>query len=250
LTKAQTLFIPALLVGAWWVVARQRGRLFSYVARVAIPYAGMAVVILPWTVRNYMAFNDFVFISTNGRATLLTGNNPSASGGYNEKDALVKQVPHDVAGQVANDRLAGALAIRWIRDNPVAFAALVPRKIWRLWAPDGEAEWSYEAGFKGYDNYSWLFRILRDFNQAYYIFLLVFFALSAVCFLRRWDALSPYAVTGFVLAAYFTLISVVFSGQSRFHFPLMPWVAMYTAWTITLWRRCENTGRGPVAIGT
>jgi len=27
----------------------------------------------------------------------------------------------------------------------------------------------------------------------------------------------------------------VFSGQSRFHFPLMPWVAMYAAWAITQW---------------
>ncbi|MEP6878259.1 MAG: hypothetical protein ABI865_05375, partial [Nitrosospira sp.] len=31
---------------------------------------------------------------------------------------------------------------------------------------------------------------------------------------------------------YLTAISIVFSGQPRFHFPVMPWVIMYAAWSV------------------
>jgi hypothetical protein len=250
LTKAQTLFIPAVLFVAWWLAARERGRLFSYVGKAAVVYAAMAVVILPWAARNYIAFGEFILISTNGGGTLLSGNNPSARGDYTEDDALVKQVPNDVAGQVANDRLATFLAIKWIRDNPIAFTILIPKKIWRLWAPDGESEWSYQAGFKGYDDYWVLFRAVRGLNQLYYGSLILLLALSTSYFVRRHRALSAYATTGYVLAAYFTAISIVFSGQSRFHFPLMPWVAMYAAWTITQWAGRSHGAGGAVAIST
>jgi hypothetical protein len=249
LTKAQTLFIPAVLFAVWWLATGERVRLLSCVGRAAVVYAAMAVVILPWTARNYIAFGELVLISTNGGGTLLSGNNSSAWGDYTEDDALVKQVPNDVAGQVANDRLATSLAIKWIQNNPVAFAILIPRKIWRLWAPDGEAEWAYQAGLKSYDDYWMLFRAVRGLNQLYYVGLIVLFALSTIYFLRLRSTLSPYAATGYALAAYFTAISIVFSGQSRFHFPLMPWVAMYAAWTITQWaRRSERAGRSSVAI--
>jgi hypothetical protein len=250
LTKAQTLFIPAVLFAVWWLASGERGRLLSSIGRAAVVYAAMAIVILPWTARNYIVFGEFVLISTNGGGTLLSGNNPSANGDYADNDALVKQVPNDVAGQVANDRLATSLAMRWIHDNPVGFAILIPKKIWRLWAPDGESEWAYQAGFKAYDDYWMVFRAVRGLNQLYYSCLLVLFGLSVVYFIRQRHALSRYAGTGYALAAYFTAISIVFSGQSRFHFPLMPWVAMYAAWTITQWaRRSERAGgRGAVAI--
>jgi Dolichyl-phosphate-mannose-protein mannosyltransferase len=250
LTKAQTLFIPAVLFGVWWLAARKRERLFSSFGKAVVVYAAMAVVILPWSVRNYVAFGEFVLISTNGGGTLLSGNNPSAWGDYTEDDALVKQVPNDVAGQVTNDRLATSLAMQWIRDNPVAFVALIPRKIWRLWAPDGEAEWVYQAGFKNYDNYWALFRLVRGVNQFYYSVMMILFVLSALYCLRRRPALSPYFLTGYALTVYFTALSIVFSGQSRFHFPLMPWVAMYTAWIITQWAgKSARGGRGAVAVG-
>jgi len=250
LTKAQTLYVPAVLFATWWLFARERERLLPGVAKAAVVYAAMALVILPWTVRNYIVFGEFVLISTNGGVTLLSGNNPSASGDYTENDALVKQVPNDVAGQIANDRQATSVALKWIHDNPVAFAILIPKKVWRLWAPDGESEWFYQAGFKGYDDQWMLFRAIRGLNQLYYAFLIVLFALSFLYFLRLRRALSLYAATGYVLAAYCTAISIVFSGQSRFHFPLMPWVAMYAAWTITQWAgRSERAGRTSVVIG-
>jgi 4-amino-4-deoxy-L-arabinose transferase-like glycosyltransferase len=235
LTKAQTLYIPLLLFAVWQLLSKERMGLRSWLTRVALVYAAMAVVILPWTARNYSVFGEFVLISTNGGGTLLTGNNPSAWGDYTENDALVKQVPNDVAGQVANDRLATALALQWIRDNPAAFAILIPRKIWRLWAPDGESEWSFQAGYKNYDDNWMAFRAVRTINQAYYVCLIGSFALSVFYYAKRRHDMSPYAVTGYVLAAYFTAISIVFSGQSRFHFPLMPWIAMYAAWALAQW---------------
>jgi hypothetical protein len=242
LTKAQTLFLPAVLFAAWWLATREPGRFLSYVGKAAVVYAAMAVVILPWTARNYAVFGEFVLISTNGGGTFLDGNNPSARGDDTEDDPLVKQVPFSVAGQVAADRLATSLALKWIHDNPGRFALLIPQKVWRLWAPDGESEWAYQRGFQHYDDYWILFRVVRGLNQCYYAIFIVLFALSTMYFLRQRQALSRYAGTGYVLAAYFTMISIVFSGQSRFHFPLMPWVAMYAAWTITQWvRRSERT---------
>src|SRR5206468_12248604 len=96
LTKAQTLFLPAVLFAGWWLFAGSRPHLGSWIGRAAVIYATMAMVILPWTVRNYLIFGEFVLISTNGGGTLLSGNNPSAWGDYTEQDALVQQVPNDV----------------------------------------------------------------------------------------------------------------------------------------------------------
>ena len=117
-------------------------------------YAAMAVIVLPWTVRNYLVFDAFVPVSTNGGFTLLTGNNPSAQGGYTDNDPLVRKVSHSVSGQVAADHLATSLALTWIREHPAAFVALIPKKVWRLWAPDGEGEWAFKSGFNHYDDYS------------------------------------------------------------------------------------------------
>ena len=93
LTKTQTLFIPAVLLTVWWLLGKERMRLPSILGKVAVVYATVAVVILPWTLRNYLVFGDFVLISTNGGATLLSGNNPTAAGDYTENDALFKRVP-------------------------------------------------------------------------------------------------------------------------------------------------------------
>jgi hypothetical protein len=105
----------------------------------------------------------------------------------------------------------------------------MPKKILRLWMRDGEAEWSYERGYPHYDATATAFRTVRVLNQAYYTFLLVCAALYLWQFMRRPERLCSWIMSGWVLVAYFTAISMVFSGQSRFHFALMPWIAMYAA---------------------
>ena len=232
LTKAQTLLLPAALFAVWWVISRAPLPFFPTIGRAAVVYAAMAAVILPWTARNYHVFGDIVLISTNGGPTLLAGNNPTANGDDAEDDPLVKHLSHDVTHQVASDRLATLLAVDWIRNHRLAFAVLIPRKIWRLWAPDGEAEWCYQLGYRGYSQYWPIFRAVRAINQVYYSGLMAFFLLSVlICYWdRQWPSIE--FCTGYALILFTTAISIIFSGQSRFHFPMMPWVAMYASWSI------------------
>jgi hypothetical protein len=131
------------------------------------------------------------------------------------------------------DKLARDRAVEWIIGNPGRFALLVPLKILRFWLPDGESEWFYQRGFAAYDKYMILFRAVRILNQAYY-FLLATLALPTVWRLLQRRALNatPWAQSGVVLFGFFTLVAVVFSGQSRHHFALMPYVAIYAAWTL------------------
>jgi hypothetical protein len=238
LTKAQTLLVPAALFAAWRIAPDRGGRPLNQLdqlGRALVVYAAMAVVIMPWTARNYHVFGAIVPISTNGGLTLLTGNNPSAEGDYTPNDALVREVPRGAARQVAADHLATSLALNWIHEHPGAAIALIPRKIWRLWAPDGEAEWQYQAGYKGYAEHWPVFRAVRIVNQVYYVALLLLTLLSAYYFYRGAGIPTPECCTGYVLMLYTTLISIVFSGQSRFHFAMVPWIAMYASWALVQW---------------
>lgn len=234
LTKTQTLLLPAVVFVGWWIVARGERGFLAPLGRLTIVYVLMAAVVLPWSARNYRVFGEIVPISTNGGLTLLTGNNPSARGDYTPDDALVKEVPRDVANQVAADHLATSLALNWVRSHPGAAAALLPRKVWRLWAPDGEGEWSYQKGYPSYERYKIIFRTVRVINQIYYVLIMGLFFASIYYWPRR-EERSPAQITGYLLVLYTTLISMVFSGQSRFHFPMMPWIAMYAAWTLVQW---------------
>jgi len=232
LTKAQTLLLPAVLLAAWWAAVPRRKRRSPGLGRAVLVYAAMAAVILPWTARNYVVFHEIIPVSTNGGLALLTGNNPSAWGDYTTDDPLVAQVPRGVAEQVTADHLATSLALTWIRQHPGAALALVPKKIWRLWAPDGEGEWAYQAGSPAYAEYWVVFRALRLINQAYYI-VLIGLALASLFYLARGVRMPRgEAVTGYVVILFTTVISIVSFGYSRFHFPTMPWIAMYAAWTI------------------
>jgi 4-amino-4-deoxy-L-arabinose transferase-like glycosyltransferase len=233
LTKPQVFLVPAFLVllrllapGAGWP---RRGTLMAAI----ILYAGMAAILTPWAIRNTLTFGEVVLISTNGGATLLTGNNPSASGDYVENDALVMKADFSVRDQVAADQRARQLAMQWIKENPGRFLALVPQKIWRLWAPDGEGEWWYQRGYASYDRYWYLFRALRAVNQIYYAALMLAF-LGSLAFVPMLRVTSdwPYSLFPYVLVAYLTAISILFSGQSRFHFPAMPWIMMTVSWFI------------------
>lgn len=234
LVKTQTILLaPALVFLAYCKKWSFKDISIATFRTMAIFVVVLAVV-APWTYRNYIVFEHFILVSTNGGMSLLSGNNPSVVGDYSrdysDADPLFKQVDFSVMDQVAADRRARTLAIEWIKDNPGTFLGLIPKKFFRFWVPDGEAEWQYQRGTPWYDQYTIWFRLVRILNQVFYIVILIFFAVSIWKIFKEKPA-SPLYI-GPTIAVFFTLLSLVFSGQSRYHFPVMPFIMIYAAWVI------------------
>ena len=76
------------------------------------------------------------------------------------------------------------------------------------------------------------FRIARGINQLYYTALLAGAAAAVLLIVRRPGGVDRWMLLGVAFAAYLTLISIVYSGQSRFHIPAMPFVMIYDAWLL------------------
>jgi hypothetical protein len=244
LTKPQVIFLPGLLALLQLLHRGEKSNLHKGIVKGVVIYLMMAAVLVPWAVRNSHVFSQTVLISTNGGATLLTGNNPSADGSYIENDALVAQRNFSVRDQVEADRRAKELALNWIKENPGRFVQLVPLKIWHLWAKDGEIEWGYQSEYPNYQEHSHIFRAVRWINQIFYGLLLAGSLGAAVLLIKNRRGVTwPWVLIGYCLIIYLTLISMVFSGQSRFHFPAMPWIIMYASWASVTFLRSEGQVR-------
>jgi 4-amino-4-deoxy-L-arabinose transferase-like glycosyltransferase len=232
LVKTQTLlFIPLLAALAFidgWSI-KNWARVFARIMTVILI---SLIVVTPWALRNYKVFGHFV-LATNGGNALLESNNPSVVGDYlhntSVEDPLYKKGQWSVENQMPADLRARALATGWIKDNPWQFVGLIPKKLFRLWAPDGEGEWFYQDT-PFYQQYSLYFRMVRFANQAYYAIGLLLFPLA----LWRLFSMraSPINYLGVAVVLGFTLQCIVFSGQSRYHFPAMPFVLAYAAWVV------------------
>jgi hypothetical protein len=234
LVKAQTLLLaPPLMALLWWS-GWSRQALLPALLRTVVGVVMMAAVVAPWTWRNHTVLGVAVPVSTNGGLSLLAGNNPSMTtdlrSEFADDDPLITAVKFSVADQAAADKRARAAAAAWIAENPGRFVALMPKKLARLWLWDGESEWMFQRGYAAYEAQRQLFRGARLLNQAYYLAMLGLFVWAARGW---WPPASPRALVVPALVAYFTLLSLVFSGQSRYHAPLMPFVAAGAAWALS-----------------
>lgn len=240
LIKAQSLLVIPLIFG----VTLLRDAINTRNILAALTKAGVVIltallVVMPWSYRNHTIFGEWVMVSTNGGLTLLTGNNPSARGDYTPDDPLVTSITRTVQNQLEVDKEARRRGMAWIKENPARFAALMPLKAFRLWAPDGEAEWLYQLGSPLYADHETAFRAIRYANQAYYTLLMLGFGFAGFLLVTRRRRLSPARIDWWLLpyavALYPTLIAMVFSGQSRFHYPAMPFVVMCCGWLLADW---------------
>ncbi|OYU36392.1 glycosyltransferase family 39 protein [Novosphingobium sp. PASSN1] len=241
LVKAQTLVVIPLicLIGLLrdgQIIRRTPG----VIARGAFIIAVAALVVAPWTIRNHEVMGAWIPVSTNGGITLLTGNNDSARGGFTPDDAVVKALDARTGlTEMEYDAEASRLGKEWIKAHPAQFAKLMPMKLFRLWGPDGEGQWAYETGSPAWQAAPWAFTLLRAVNQLWYFALLGLFALAAVLMVRQRRAEGARVIDWWLLpygiALYPSAIAMVFSGQSRFHYPVMPFVCMAAGWVLAEW---------------
>ncbi|WP_437689954.1 glycosyltransferase family 39 protein [Sorangium sp. So ce176] len=93
----------------------------------AISAVTALAVVAPWTIRNCRVMDGCALVSTNGGWNLAIGAFPRATGRF---ETLRAGDGCPIArGQVAQDRCWMAAGLQWIKDDPVRWLALIPKKL-------------------------------------------------------------------------------------------------------------------------
>jgi hypothetical protein len=237
LVKPQGLPLPAiaLIAGAWQQrsVGRWSGRtVTALVVNSLFVYAIIAAIVVPWGLRNRDLFGHFV-LSNNEGVNLLIGNNPYANGSYQLNPTIA---PKDwkLGGEYEQDVSARALAMQYLREHPADALAHIPLKFWHLYKSDVEGVALNRQGYAGQGRIPAI--MLTAFGiwaQIYYMAIVLGLAYLLIRYRVASGRWSSFPLLGLWMALYFTAVSLLYFGNPRFHFAVMPWVAMYLAGVLT-----------------
>jgi hypothetical protein len=196
------------------------GRKLDWRATLAMAL-GMAVILGPWTWRNFERLDAFVPLTTAGGLTLALANNDVAGAGQAREG--VPAAPH---GEVEKDRFYRKFAQDWIQEHPGEFAKRVPERIVRTLDPVTRTN----KGVFAAPPLRWAVRVLW----------IAFLAVVGLGFVKhhrgRWLVLVSLAVL-------LTLPVVLFGGGFRFLIPALPFMALWgVAGASLIWERRPSSG--------
>lgn len=119
LRQTLLLFAPFLL---GWILWAQRRRLPWRGALAAAAIA--ALFVLPWTARNYLVYDDFLLLNSNGGFWFYAANHPDQ--GTDFDPTFVPHIPAELAGQPepAIDRALYRAALDFVVADPARFVRL------------------------------------------------------------------------------------------------------------------------------
>ena len=179
----------------------------------------MLLVLLPWTVRNYIVMDAFVLTSTHGGINLLVGNGPDAIGQHETVDGSI----FSDTSEMTVYRESIRIAFGHIVSHPLAWFKLLPRKFFYLWASD--ADWVTFARAINLsifqDQFHHWIPGLKWFTQFYWAAIALMAAGAVVTRpLRYWSSFPANIFP--VLIVYWTAFHMAFFGMGRFHAQVIP----------------------------
>ena len=220
---SSALYLPLL----WLVLlclAHDRRRALT---RLALCPVLLAVLMLPWGLRNCVALGSCAWLSTNGGATLYDAQGPQADGSSNQN--FLRELP-ELRGldEVALDRKLRQMAVEQMKSDPARVLRLAAVKLLRTWSPTPNVP-EYRHSRAGY------------VGAAYTLVVLIGAAAgllrSLVLRRRRAEAASPndsvpvarLQALLWLPVVYFTVLHCVYIGSLRYRVPLMPLLALVAA---------------------
>ncbi len=242
LIRPQAILVPIILVPVIGLVRHGSGQVARFAAlRVALTLVALSAVVLPWTYRNQQVFRTFILVSSNGGENLLIGNNPEATQHYSAPATFYpKGVDIWNLPELERDRMGGDLAKAYLRAHPLQALIRSPKKVWYMYRSDlGVTNWIWDAYGKSKTPFYYL---SQGVTQACYLAVLVAAFIWLIrSFLRPSRAKDEELLRAVLLAVggYFTLVTMVFFGDARYHQPVMPLMAVAAAY-LTL-RRSRAT---------
>ena len=225
LVRGITLGVPLLLLVAWRALSPS----FRLAAvRVGIIALGIALWVLPWSIRSSLVMGTPVLLSTNTGDDLCIGNHQGATGrfllsgpcfeGYEGLDRKTLEVERN-----RDDR---GRALKFMVTSPLSEAKLVLRKAYYLMYTDDDGIWAVES----WGNDPFIGGDLRDYLRtaanAYFFAALGFALVGVVLWVRQGDRRLIFLL---VMLALVLAMPLVFFGDPRFHFPAVPIMSLLAA---------------------
>lgn len=117
-------FIPVLLLWLWW-----RGRERIKLGYLALPVLVAGAMILPWTVRNYQVYGQFLLLNSNAGYAFFSSVHPSLGAEWTAAKS-VTPVPREwlALNEAALDRRLTSTAVQFILDDPGRYVLLTLSK--------------------------------------------------------------------------------------------------------------------------
>jgi len=228
LVRGEGLLLIAFILSALLLRWRSWRRVLTYAAVLLV---GMAVIIAPWTVRNVVRMKSLILISTSGAETLWIGHHAGADGRITGFDVGFRYEPlPNPEREVKINDVALDEALSFIRHHPGEDLKLIPSKLYFLYKDDGSSmHWVQLEEFTIPPQAGAFFGGLAS---VYYWVALLVAAVGA----RTWFSLREPGKALLVGAAiYWTLIfGVVFFGDNRFHFPIIPILSLWAAASLVM----------------
>lgn len=217
------MLLPAVF--AWIRLVGPGGpRLFSrnalmILAEAAGTLAVMMALVLPWTLRNYRAFDRPILISANGGANLWMGNNPKSTGGY-------IPLPDSVKGldEATRDAVLKQEATEYIRERPIAFVLRTLVKLVRTHERETIGVSWNEPGLIRTFGPS-IIGPLKVVSTAYWWAALLLGLVGSVGAIRRAFPWRWAGQPALVLWGYFAALHAVIVSGDRYHYPSVPAIA-------------------------
>jgi hypothetical protein len=197
------------------------------------------LVILPWTVRNVVKLGLWIPISTTGCMNLWIGNHAGADGSFAwpRDPALNPTLLREEDTEQSWYRRSCAAALAAIRQDPQRAVRLWPQKIYWLWKNDDEiVYWNFARTTRevapvqvdlAYHSANLYYHLLLAGGLIGIVVYLIQFARQRLSALRVADPRAEVHAVGLLTLVAFTLVYLPFFGSARFHFALMPILALF-----------------------
>lgn len=213
-------------VGVLWALFVRRLRADAVVGAL-VAMGVVAVMLLPWAIRNHQILGEWRWLTTRGGISLYDGVRPGADGTSNLGDVKASNA---VAGMTETQWDGHFREQAWaaLRADPSRVLKLAGMKLARMWNPFPNVE-SHRSGFAGMVSAGWA---LPVFALAC---IGVFVVLGDTSLGGGWLVL-------FLLlpAVYLSLLHSVFVGSVRYRLPAMPFLEVLAAIAI-----CRAVGPWP-----
>lgn len=217
---------PFWILVRWMATRVDTVRPMSIQRWIGLLTVGTVLIVMPWTVRNYIDFHKLIPVSNNGGTNFWIGNNPLAFGGFifPKQEADNPLLPL-LDNEIAADEMGYKLGLEFIQSHPLQAIRLMPAKVFFLYnSNDFGLEWNRSSlpDHLGVGPHAHMF-----VNLIYTILFVT--SILGVLLLGLKSPREPLAWTGVIFAIYWTLLHLPFFGQDRFALPVLPFLMMYAA---------------------